>query len=940
MATTVPSPATRRRPCHWSVSLSLLLLKFSLTKAEDDCSFYLAESSVRPGRLGLYSARAIRQGSTIANASESVLILPVADANKNEWSPWHGFMQTYGNKQLDALLRSESGLLLENQYRTDLLTTGLASMMVCSFHFSNVQAPWSESLNDEDPGMKHDIVTRDRVNVTMRDASAGSFIYHSLAPKTNGFTATTNLLANAPKTNGFTATTNLWAGEELVLPCDSDVDDSSLVSALKRKVLSTLHLQESAICLSNALKIQPSSILKAGSGSFATRHFQAGQVIESSPVLHFDQSQIERVEQQYYGMETADSVAAFSTRTAHSVRYQNTRGVGYQLLLNYCFASNASNVLLLPLQPAVSMLNHASTPQYTSNARLEWSTTMQAPHLHSIRPMELFAKPLALDEMLVVNVIATRDILPNEEVLLDYGDDWAKAFDKHAEQYEEKLRQLQLNDQVDPLAFAAEHALDGTLIRTLDEQASNPYPQNLQTACYFGHSSSDEVEEITDSNGNVVWTSENYGCLRPCDVLERTQKSNGDGSAYKVMVRELDNMGTPSTCKLSDDNQRVDSVGVVHVPATAIRVMHKAYYDDAYSPNAFRHAVGVPNGLYPEAWAAQDPNPTGDFIVPSYLPPGHMEHIRWKDTGSVVTPNAYILGISERVRLGLLDYCNKTGIYDILKHVTSDGNGLLPDDDMFLTVNKERWYLQRPGKNWHSDLHWLSPAGHPAHEDYLQALGASGFDEMLRGVGEQLQMDGLVAFHVTFIAVSQAIKGYLHHDVTRTQAKTYNIIIPLLLANDTGPELDLQQWPPAPDGTTPVGRLKYQYGMAAMMGDDAYHATSSVDYRPNKEMRLAATVYVADVNALNVERIQDQYTQAFPPRDSALLMSWAGRHWRPNDASYKLPVPVSDHVLAEEQVSTTKRLLRRVHVVPDDEPKVDADTDEAGDEDDEDEEEL
>lgn len=82
-----------------------------------------------------------------------------------------------------------------------------------------------------------------------------------------------------------------------------------------------------------------------------------------------------------------------------------------------------------------------------------------------------------------------------------------------------------------------------------------------------------------------------------------------------------------------------------------------------------------------------------------------------------------------------------------------------------------------------------------------------------------------------------------------------------------------------------------------MMGDDAYHATSSVDYRPRKEMRLAATVYIADVNEDNVEDIMAQYTQAFPPNDRDLLMSWAGRHWRPDDPSVKLPKPAADHIL-------------------------------------------
>jgi hypothetical protein len=36
------------------------------------------------------------------------------------------------------------------------------------------------------------------------------------------------------------------------------------------------------------------------------------------------------------------------------------------------------------------------------------------------------------------------------------------------------------------------------------------------------------------------------------------------------------------------------------------------------------------------------------------------------------------------------------------------------------------------------------------------------------------------------------------------------------------------------------------------------HATSAVDYRVNKEFRMAATVYIADVNEDNVENIMNE----------------------------------------------------------------------------------
>jgi hypothetical protein len=127
------------------------------------------------------------------------------------------------------------------------------------------------------------------------------------------------------------------------------------------------------------------------------------------------------------------------------------------------------------------------------------------------------------------------------------------------------------------------------------------------------------------------------------------------------------------------------------------------------------------------------------------------------------------------------------------------------------------------------------------------------------------------------------------------------VIIPLILANETRPELDLRSnkregvsWTTA----HPIGRLRYKYDVASMMGDDAYHGTSAVDYRVQKEMRMAATVYIGDIGTDNIEAILSDYTQHYPPKEHPeILLGMAGLHWRRDDPSAKLPDPVEGHVL-------------------------------------------
>jgi SET domain len=330
------------------------------------------------------------------------------------------------------------------------------------------------------------------------------------------------------------------------------------------------------------------------------------------------------------------------------------------------------------------------------------------------------------------------------------------------------------------------------------------------------------------------------------------------------------------------------------------------YISNVERKNPFRHEIGVPNyDFYPKAWMRDDVNPYGDFIA-SPLGPGHMAPVRWLGTAEVVTPWAFRIGLHSRVRKVLLQYCNKMGITDILRHVTTNGNELEPGTESYMKIEGDDWYIQRPEANWRSNLHWFSPGAGPAHEHYLQALSYAGFDRILSSIGEYLGMDGLVAFHVTFIGVSYSNRGFLHHDVRETGAKVYNIIIPLLLANDTGPELDLQGWNPGLPDTQeyPVGRYRYEYDVASMMGDSAIHATSACDYRYSKEMRMAATVYVADVNEINADNIMNHYTQAYPPSDIDLLKSWIGRHWKRNNPTRKLPKPSRHHILLRNNIWT------------------------------------
>jgi hypothetical protein len=89
-----------------------------------------------------------------------------------------------------------------------------------------------------------------------------------------------------------------------------------------------------------------------------------------------------------------------------------------------------------------------------------------------------------------------------------------------------------------------------------------------------------------------------------------------------------------------------------------------------------------------------------------------------------------------------------------------------------------------------------------------------------------------------------------------------------------------------------------------MMGDNAFHATSAADYRTSREMRMAATIYIADINEENIDSIMDHHTQHYPPSDQPLvLLDMAGTHWKADDPSIRLPeyAPNPDAQEVEEE---------------------------------------
>ena len=100
--------------------------------------------------------------------------------------------------------------------------------------------------------------------------------------------------------------------------------------------------------------------------------------------------------------------------------------------------------------------------------------------------------------------------------------------------------------------------------------------------------------------------------------------------------------------------------------------------------------------------------------------------------------------------------------------------------------------------------------------DFMSALGEAGFDEVLQGMGEYFGLDGLICYYASFIAVSHASGSYPHVDAEATNGKGFNMIFPVIQANESTPELMLSE-----DGFGPlVIPYRYESKHAIVLGDD------------------------------------------------------------------------------------------------------------------------
>ena len=287
-----------------------------------------------------------------------------------------------------------------------------------------------------------------------------------------------------------------------------------------------------------------------------------------------------------------------------------------------------------------------------------------------------------------------------------------------------------------------------------------------------------------------------------------------------------------------------------------------------------------------------------DFIVPP-LRPGELKMLRWNDDWfedkRLVQNYAARIGLPKHTLAVLRKYASDLGMLEEM-HRTHYEDPLEPDEGRFYVTpavhsggHPLKWYIQRPGTHYASDLHWFGCADERTHESFLRALADAGIDMLLDAVAEEYELDGLAIQGVGFLAATHADEdGFIHWDWSKTGGKAFNILIPLEQVPGAGPELYVADSTFGADEYEEdnVGEIKLHPNFGLLLGDDSNHGTHQCDHRPSGKIRASVTIYFADLTRQNLDMVAADPTAIFPlPHSVQWLWTQRGRHWSPDGAS-------------------------------------------------------
>lgn len=626
------------------------------------CTVYLAPSSTKNGGMGFFTTKSIKEGMMIHPADSPAIPIIDPDRSQESLDAWVGLWSGYwwGSGSSDATM-------FEAEYAVDF-QTGIGSFPNTHAFLDNLKiafpkvVPIDDSILDREvnPGAGASSINLGRHAIANRDIDAGEEIFLRYpkaelnriseqynVPNQDDFVEAGKWLSNLldmfhkkdiPWKKIVASDSSIFAPvtdrvnkilpkskadlDQILKSSKNSIDPSELSLAIAKEMSvekrSVEWIRKNGFCLDNMM-IERSINPQAGKGAFAQRSMVKGEVIVPAPMLLI--------------------------KDRDALRIPAFEGERMQLLVNYCFGHDDSSLLLCPYSNAL-LLNHCSDRRPNlhpcginrgPNAEYRWSKEQNSSWLDkSLEELKQIKEriPLSLD------IIATRDIEPGEELYIDYGQKWEEAWDQHLynwspideespEPWKERLKwksAKELNDALGPLREAPNFS---EKFISMDDRGV------LFTGCFYNpnddseerfweHLHRDEeswedmeVENIVskfgtpandvfaiedsldDINPSTPFSSYFDGSFWPCVVTEDEEglsNDNEDGGYYTVRIVQ-----SPHRDAASWERMDVPRI-ITSYPRSSIRHFYLQYESDLHLRNAFRRHVDLKDEIFPPQW--------------------------------------------------------------------------------------------------------------------------------------------------------------------------------------------------------------------------------------------------------------------------------------------------------------------------------------------------
>lgn len=336
----------------------------------------------------------------------------------------------------------------------------------------------------------------------------------------------------------------------------------------------TAELDEIGRCLDKIRPGRQSTLPQAGRGAFATRLIRKGEIVIGTPLIFTPTAD-------FYKMYEGDWLLQSEKPEYGKIKQM-------QLIINYSWKHPESSLFLIPYGPLVQLINHNQT---RANVRVQWAKDGEMSQKEgwlTKSPEDMFPRTTP---GLFWDFVATRDIHPEEEIFLDYGDEWENAWISFVKNWQPPPDSATYKSARE---WSEENA--DAILKTEEEQVKEPYPSNFETRCladiiYEG--------ELTHEVAKQLWHEKAQSMV--CTVQEKRKEPNGE-YLYKVHYLPLGLLEEVEQPVLDEEDGMVTWYVSDWIPRGAISFVDSPYTTDIFLDTAFRHPIQIPDEIFPEPW--------------------------------------------------------------------------------------------------------------------------------------------------------------------------------------------------------------------------------------------------------------------------------------------------------------------------------------------------